>query len=148
MELDIRLSNQIFNTLTNVYIVAFTTMCLVSVVVNLELQVIAENAGEKDVKKLFLKNYKIGVNMKRDTQKPILFKSEPEVFAQIELLKEKRPALNRNKMINDAMTLYIKLIKTLGQMEILNDITYNQDSLQRFLFKQCKDIQREWKRIY
>lgn len=86
--------------------------------------------------------------MKRDTQKPILFKSEPEVFAQIELLKEQRPALNRNKMINDAMTLYIKLIKTLVQMEILNDITYNQDSLQRFLFKHCKDIQREWKRIY
>lgn len=86
--------------------------------------------------------------MKRDTQKPILFKSEPEVFAQIELLKEQQPALNRNKMINDAMTLYIKLIKTLGKMEILNDITYNQDSLQRFLFKQCKDIQKEWKRIY
>ena len=86
--------------------------------------------------------------MKRDTQKPILFKSEPEVFAQIELLKEKRPALNRNKMINDAMTLYIKLIKTLGQMELLDVISYNQDSLQRFLFKQCRDIQREWKRIY
>lgn len=86
--------------------------------------------------------------MKRDTQKPILFKSEPEVFAQIELLKEQRPGLNRNKMINDAMTLYIKLVKTLGQMEILNDIIYNQDSLQRFLYKQCKDIQREWKRIY
>lgn len=86
--------------------------------------------------------------MKKDIQKPILFKSEPEVFAQIELLKEHRPGLNRNKMINDAMTLYIKLVKTLGQMEILNDITYNQDSLQRFLFKQCKDIQREWKRIY
>lgn len=86
--------------------------------------------------------------MKRDTQKPILFKSEPEVFAQIELLKEQRPALNRNKMINDAMTLYIKLVKKLGHMEILNDITFNQDSLQCFLFKQCKDIQREWKRIY
>ena len=86
--------------------------------------------------------------MKRDTQKPILFKSEPEVFAQIELLKEQRPGLNRNKMINDAMTLYIKLVKTLGQMEFLNDITYNQENLQRFLFKQCKDIQREWKRIY
>lgn len=86
--------------------------------------------------------------MKRDTQKPILFKSDPEVFAQIELLKEQRPALNRNKMINDAMTLYIKLVKTLGQMEFLNDITYNQDTLQRFLFKQCKDIQREWKCIY
>lgn len=86
--------------------------------------------------------------MIKDIQKPILFKSEPEVFAQIELLKEKRPTLNRNKMINDAMTLYIKLVKTLGSMEILNDITYNQDSLQRFLYKQCKDIQREWKRIY
>lgn len=86
--------------------------------------------------------------MKKDIQKPILFKSEPEVFAQIELLKEKRPTLNRNKMINDAMILYIKLVKTLGSMEILNDITYNQDSLQRFLYKQCKDIQREWKRIY
>lgn len=86
--------------------------------------------------------------MKRDTQKPILFKLEPEVFAQIELLKEQRPALNRNKMINDAMTLYIKLIKTVGGMEYLNEITFNQECLQRFLFKQCKDIQKEWKRIY
>ena len=86
--------------------------------------------------------------MKKDLQKPILFKSDPKVFSQIELLKEQRPGLNRNKMINDAMTLYIKLVKTLGQMEVLNDITYNQDGLQRFLFKQCKDIQREWKRIY
>lgn len=86
--------------------------------------------------------------MKRDTQKPILFKSDPEVFAQIELLKEQRPALNRNKMINDAMTLYIKLIKTVGKMEYIDVVTFNQDSLQRFLFKQCRDIQREWKRIY
>lgn len=86
--------------------------------------------------------------MKKDIQKPILFKSEPEVFAQIELLKEQRPGLNRNKMINDAMTLYIKLIKTVGKMEYMDVITFNQDSLQRFLFKQCKDIQREWKRIY
>ena len=86
--------------------------------------------------------------MKKDIQKPILFKSEPEVFAQIELLKEQRPGLNRNKMINDAMTLYIKLIKTVGKMEYMDVITFNQDSLQRFLFKQCKDIQREWKCIY
>lgn len=86
--------------------------------------------------------------MKKDIQKPILFKSEPEVFAQIELLKEQRPGLNRNKMINDAMTLYIKLIKTVGKMEYMDVITFNQDSLQRFLFKQCKDIQKEWKRIY
>lgn len=86
--------------------------------------------------------------MKKDLQKPILYKAEPEVFTQIELLKEQHPGLNRNKMINEAMTLYIKLLKTLGQMEILNDITYNQESLQRFLFKQCKDIQKQWKRIY
>ena len=86
--------------------------------------------------------------MKKDIQKPILFKSEPEVFSQIELLKEQRPALNRNKMINDAMTLYIKLIKTVGKMEYMDVITFNQDSFQRFLFKQCKDIQKEWKCIY
>lgn len=86
--------------------------------------------------------------MKKDLQKPILYKAEPEVFAQIEYLKELRPALNRNKMINDAMTLYIKLIKTVGKMEYIDVVTSNQDSLQRFLFKQCRDIQREWKRIY
>lgn len=86
--------------------------------------------------------------MKRDTQKPILYKAEPEVFAQIEYLKELRPGLNKNKMINDAMTLYIKLIKTVGGMEYLNEITYNQESLQRFLLKQCKDVQKEWKCIY
>lgn len=86
--------------------------------------------------------------MKKDLQKPILYKAEPEVFAQIEYLKELRPGLNRNKMINDAMTLYIKLIKTVGGMEYLNEITYNQESLQRFLLKLCKDVQKEWKRIY
>ena len=86
--------------------------------------------------------------MKKDIQKPILYKAEPNVFAQIESLKEQRPALNRNKMINDALTLYIKLIKTVGKSEILNEITFNQETLQRFLYKQCKDVQREWKRIH
>ena len=86
--------------------------------------------------------------MKKDIQKPILYKADPYVFAQIESLKEQRPALNRNKMINDAMTLYIKLLKTLGKFEIINEITFNQETLQRFLFKQCKDVQNEWKSIY
>lgn len=86
--------------------------------------------------------------MKKDIQKPILYKADPYVFAQIETLKEQRPALNRNKMINDALTLYIKLLKTVGKSEILNEITFNQETLQRFLYKQCKDVQREWKRIY
>lgn len=86
--------------------------------------------------------------MKKDIQKPILYKADPYVFAQIESLKEQRPALNRNKMINDAMTLYIKLLKTVGKSEILNEITFNQETIQRFLFKQCKDVQREWKRKY
>lgn len=86
--------------------------------------------------------------MKKDIQKPILYKADPYVFAQIESLKEQRPALNRNKMINDAMTLYIKLIKTVGKSEILNEISFNQETLQRFLYKQCKDVQKEWKRIY
>lgn len=86
--------------------------------------------------------------MKKDIQKPILYKADPYVFAQIESLKEQRPALNRNKMINDALTLYIKLIKTFGNTEYLNEITFNQETLQRFLFKQCKDVQRDWKSIY
>ena len=86
--------------------------------------------------------------MKKDIQKPILYKADPYVFAQIESLIEQRPALNRNKMINDAMTLYIKLIKTVGNTEYLNEITFNQDTLQRFLYKQCKDVQRDWKSIY
>lgn len=86
--------------------------------------------------------------MKKDIQKPILYKADPYVFAQIESLKEQRPALNRNKMINDALTLYIKLIKTVGNTEYLNEITFNQETLQRFLYKQCKDVQREWKSIY
>lgn len=86
--------------------------------------------------------------MKKDIQKPILYKADPYIFAQIEALKEQRPALNRNKMINDAMTLYIKLLKTVGKVEIMNEISFNQETLQRFLFKQCKDVQREWKRIY
>ena len=86
--------------------------------------------------------------MKKDIQKPILYKAEPYVFAQIESLKEQHPALNRNKMINDAMTLYIKLIKIIDNIEYLNEITFNQETLQRFLYKQCLDVQRDWKDIY
>lgn len=86
--------------------------------------------------------------MKKDLQKPILYKADPYVFSQIEVLKEQRPGLNRNKMINEAMTLYIMLIKKIGSIECMNEITFNQADLQKFLFKRCKEVQYLYGRIY
>lgn len=85
--------------------------------------------------------------MNRDIQKPILYKADPYVFAQIEAIKDSQ-YLNRNRFINDAVTFYIKLVKTLTNMELINDITWENKQLQELLKKNCKEIQRGYRRIY
>ncbi len=81
--------------------------------------------------------------MDKDIQKPILYKADPWIYAQIELQKEIHGgALNRNRFINDAMLLYIELVKLMQQPEYsyLNEVTFNDGHLQRILFERLKTI--------
>ena len=83
--------------------------------------------------------------MDKDLQKPILYKADPWVFAQVEKWKEKKGYLKRNRIINDAMKLYLEAVEKLTGIEELNDITWNQPQIQRFLFNRMKEIQRKFR---
>ncbi len=81
--------------------------------------------------------------MDKDIQKPILYKADPWVYAQIELQKELHGgALNRNGFINEAMKLYIELVKLMQQPEYvyLNEDSFNDAYLQRLLFARLQTI--------
>lgn len=81
--------------------------------------------------------------MERDTQKPILYKADPWVFAQVEELKDKTAwHLNRNKFINEAMQLYIEFVKLMQSKEYayLNEVSFNDAHLQRILYERLKNI--------
>lgn len=82
--------------------------------------------------------------MDKDLQKPILYKCDPWNYAQMELLKESMP-INRNRLLNCAVYFYLELIKKLRCMEDLNEITWNQAHLQKFLLDNLYEIQREYK---
>ena len=82
--------------------------------------------------------------MDKDLQKPILYKCNPYNYAQIEKLKESAP-INRNQLINRAVYFYLRLIEKLRDMEDLNEITWNQATLQKFLFQELQQIQRQYK---
>lgn len=81
--------------------------------------------------------------MERDIQKPILYKADPWIYAQIELQKEIHGgALNRNKFINEAMYLYLELVKLMQQPQYgyINEVSFNDAHLQRILFERLKTI--------
>ena len=81
--------------------------------------------------------------MDKDKQKPILYKAEPWIYAQIELQKEIHGgALNRNHFINDAVELYIELVKLMQRPEYsyINEVSFNDAHLQRILFERLKAI--------
>lgn len=82
--------------------------------------------------------------MDKDLQKPILYKCDPRNYVQIELLKESMP-INRNRLINSSVYFYLDLIKKLRDMEDLNEVTWNQANLQKFLFQNLREIQIEYK---
>ena len=82
--------------------------------------------------------------MDKDLQKPILYKCNPYNYAQIEKLKESMP-INRNQLINRAVCFYLRLIEILRDMEDLDEITWNQATLQKNLFLNLRDIQRQYK---
>lgn len=81
--------------------------------------------------------------MEKDIQKPILYKANPWIYAQIELQKEIHGGiLNRNKFINEAMQLYIELVKLMQMPEYsyLNEVSFNDGHLQRILFERLMTI--------
>lgn len=81
--------------------------------------------------------------MYKDIQKPILYKADPWAYAQIELQKEIHGgALNRNKFINEAVQLYLELVKLMQQPQYgyINEVSFNDAHLQRILYQRLRDI--------
>lgn len=75
--------------------------------------------------------------MKNDIQKPILYKADADLFARLENLKEHDLRIfNRNGLINDAVRLYLELIRLMQEPEYayLNEVSFNDARLQRILF--------------
>lgn len=81
--------------------------------------------------------------MKEDTQKPILYKADPYVFAQIEKMKETaRYKFNRNEFINRAVFQYIEFVKLMQSPEYayLNEVSFNDAHLQKILYMRLRNI--------
>lgn len=81
--------------------------------------------------------------MDKDIQKPILYKADPWVYAQIELQKGVHGGtLNRNKFINEAVELYLELVKLMQRPEYayINEVSFNDAHLQRILFERLRII--------
>lgn len=81
--------------------------------------------------------------MEKDIQKPILYKVDPWIYAQIELQKEIHGGvLNRNKFINDAVEFYLEMVKLMQRPEYayINEVSFNEAHLQRILFQRLKMI--------
>lgn len=81
--------------------------------------------------------------MDKDIQKPILFKCDSELFALLEKFKYKdKYPFNRNRIINDALRLYLELMKVtqLPEYANLNEVSFNDGHLQRILYARLKQI--------
>lgn len=81
--------------------------------------------------------------MNKDTQKPILYKADPDLFVLLEKMKESDCwKFNRNQILNDAVRLYLELIKLMHKSEyaFLNEVSFNDGSLQRILYHRLKVI--------
>lgn len=81
--------------------------------------------------------------MKKDIQKPILFKAEPDLFLHLENFKDSDSwRWNRNEFLNDALRLYIEFVKLMNEPEYayLNEVSFNESRLQRILFERLKRI--------
>ena len=91
--------------------------------------------------------------MSKDIQKPILYKADPYLFAQIEVLKDSVYfKLNRNQFINEAVEFYVELVKLMQSTEYayLNEVSFNDAHLQTILYQKLKKIARGYppKSIY
>lgn len=85
--------------------------------------------------------------MDKDIQKPILYKCDPELFAALENFKYKDTwHFNRNKIINDALRLYLELMKLTQQPEYayLNEVLFQDSRLQGVLYAALLRIIRQY----
>ena len=88
--------------------------------------------------------------MDKDIQKPILYKAYPWIYAQIELQKEIHGGtLNRNKFINEAVDLYLELVKLMQQPQYgyINEVSFNDAHLQRILFERLRIISIKYRPV-
>lgn len=85
--------------------------------------------------------------MNKDVQKPILYKADADLFMIIENLKDADKRIpNRNRLINEAVRLYLELIKLMQSPEYayLNEVSFNDAHLQRILYQRLVNIGREY----
>lgn len=85
--------------------------------------------------------------MNKDIQKPILYKADADLFMIIENMKDAdRRTPNRNRLINEAVRLYLELIKLMQSPEYayLNEVSFNNAHLQRILYQRLINISREY----
>lgn len=81
--------------------------------------------------------------MNKDIQKPILYKADPDLFLHLENFKDSDIwHWNRNQFLNDAVRLYIELVKLMQEPEYayLNEISFNESRLQRILYERLKRL--------
>lgn len=85
--------------------------------------------------------------MKKDTQKPILYKADPDLFSHLENCKDLDTwHWNRNQFINEAVRLYIELVKLMQTPDYayLNEVSFNQAHLQRILYERLQRIRSRY----
>lgn len=85
--------------------------------------------------------------MNKDIQKPILYKADADLFMLIENMKDADKRIpNRNRLINEAVRLYLELIKLMQQPEYayLNEVSFNDAHLQTILYRRLKTISSEY----
>ena len=83
------------------------------------------------------------LTMKKDLQKPILYKADPDIFMHLENMKDTaRYKFNRNQFLNNAARLYIELVKLMQSPEYayLNEVSFNDAHLQKILYDRLKTI--------
>lgn len=81
--------------------------------------------------------------MKKDLQKPILFKADPDIFVHIENMKDRaKHKFNRNQFLNNAVRLYLELIQLTQSpvYDYLNEESFNDTHLQKILYNRLKII--------
>lgn len=86
--------------------------------------------------------------MKKDIQKPILYKADPDLFVMIEELKDTVAwRFNRNKFLNDAVRLYVEFVKLMQSSEYayLDEVSFNDEYLQRILYKRLRQISQYYR---
>ena len=81
--------------------------------------------------------------MKKDLQKPILYKADPDIYVHIENMKDAaKYGFNRNQFLNNAVRLYIELVKLMQSPEYayLNEVSFNDIHLQKILYERLRKI--------